>query len=93
VSKQRTTEVIRWIRTLDELPDEGVTVLLFGDMEGEPVWLGYLDEVEEFPCDCGKCIEVGRTDIWRTVDGAEIEGVTHWAEMPCGPVMSAEVGK
>jgi len=81
MSKQRTTERIKWIRTLDELPDAGVTVLLFGDMEGEPVWLGYFDEA------------TAHGYIWRTVDGAEIDGVTHWAEMPCGPVVSAEVGK
>jgi hypothetical protein len=84
MSKQRTSEVIRWIRTLDELPDEGVTVLMHGDFDGDPVWPGYLDEVDDV---------VVRTETWRTVDGAEIDGVTHWAEMPCGPVVSAEVGK
>ena len=84
MSRQRTTEVIRWIRTLDELPDEGVTVLLFGDFDGEPVWPGYLDEADEM---------ASGSDIWRTVEGTLIRGVTHWAEMPCGPVASAEVAK
>jgi hypothetical protein len=81
MSKQRTTERIKWIRTLDELPDEGVIVLMHGEFNICFVWIGYVDEVTANGC------------IWRTAGGAEIDGVTHWAEMPCGPVMSSEVGK
>ena len=84
MSKQRTTERIRWICTLNELPDEGVTVLMHGDFDGDPVWPGYLDEADEM---------TSGSDIWRTVEGTLIRGVTHWAEWPSGPVVSAEVGK
>jgi hypothetical protein len=66
-------ETIVWIATLDELPDEGVTVLLFTEGDGEPVWPGYFDEA------------TAHGYIWRSADGSEIENVTHWAEMPAGP--------
>lgn len=70
-------EVIKWISKNDELPDEGVTVLLHTTGEGEPVWPGYFDEA------------TAHGYIWRSVDGMEIEGVTHWAEMPAGPKVEA----
>jgi hypothetical protein len=66
-------EIINWIATVDELPDEGVIVLLYTTGDGEPVWPGYFDEVS------------AHGYIWRSADGMEIEGVTHWAEMPGGP--------
>ena len=66
-------ERINWIATINDLPDEGVTVLLFTEGEGEPVWPGYFDEA------------TAHGYIWRSADGAEIENVTHWAEMPAGP--------
>jgi hypothetical protein len=75
------TEQLTWVSVTDELPDEGVTVLLFGDFDGEPVWPGYLDEADEKAIGC---------DIWRAVDGMLIRGVTHWAEMPSGPVEVAK---
>jgi len=68
------TEQIDWMATCTELPDEQVTVLLFSkDAGGEPVWLGYLDEL------------TAHGYVWRSVDGTYIDNVTHWAEMPCGP--------
>jgi hypothetical protein len=67
------SEQLNWVDVCDRLPDEGVTVLLFGDMDGEPVWPGYLDDSPA----CGR--------IWRTIDGWITDGVTHWAEMPSGP--------
>lgn len=66
-------ETINWIPSVDDLPDEGVTVLLFTEGEGEPVWPGYFDEA------------TAHGYLWRTADGTQIEGVTHWAEMPAGP--------
>jgi hypothetical protein len=66
-------ERINWIATTEDLPDQGVTVLLFTEGEGEPVWPGYFDEA------------TAHGYLWRTADGSEIEGVTHWAEMPAGP--------
>ena len=66
-------ETINWIATINELPDEGVTVLLFMEGEGEPVWPGYFDEA------------TAHGYIWRSADGSEVENVTHWAEMPAGP--------
>jgi hypothetical protein len=71
-------EILNWIATVDALPDEGVTVLLFQTGDGEPVWPGYFDEVS------------AHGYIWRSADGAEIEGVTHWAEMPAGPTAKKE---
>jgi hypothetical protein len=70
---RKMSEQLTWVDVCDRLPDEGVTVLLFGDMDGEPVWPGYFDE------------STAHGDIWRTVDGMLIKGVTHWAEMPSGP--------
>lgn len=66
-------ERINWIATTNDLPDEGVTVLLFTEGEGEPVWPGYFDEA------------TAHGYLWRTADGTQIEGVTYWAEMPAGP--------
>ena len=69
-----STESIAWIPSSDELPDEGITVLLFSPDAAEPVWPGYFDEVS------------AHGYIWRTAMSDEITGVTHWAEMPFGPV-------
>ena len=73
LGKRIMHETINWIATINDLPDEGVTVLLFTEGEGEPVWPGYFDEA------------TAHGYLWRTADGSEIEGVTHWAEMPAGP--------
>jgi hypothetical protein len=70
-----TPETINWIPTTDELPDEGITVLLFNEGDGDPVWPGYLDEVS------------AHGYIWRDATGGQLENVTHWAEMPVGPVV------
>ena len=75
----RTVEPIVWVESSKELPDAGVTVLLFSKHDGEPVWPGYFDE------------STAHGYIWRSADGAEIEGVTHWAEMPAGPTQSVIV--
>jgi hypothetical protein len=71
--KPLVSEQIEWVSALDELPDEGVTVLLFSQADGEPVWPGYFDEA------------TAHGYVWRSADGMEIENVTHWAEMPEGP--------
>jgi hypothetical protein len=68
-----TSEQINWIATADELPDEGITVLLFHPDEDEPIWPGYFDEI------------TAHGYLWRSASGSEITGVTHWAEMPAGP--------
>lgn len=36
-------ETIKWISVADELPDAGVTVLLFHPSGSEPVWPGYFE--------------------------------------------------
>ncbi len=74
----KITESIEWIPTTTELPDEGVTVLLFAKGEPEPVWPGYFDEV------------TAHGYIWRTATGGVMENVTHWAEFPAGPVIKQE---
>lgn len=66
-------ESIEWISVIDDQPDEGVLVLLFSDSASEPVWPGYLDALTA--CGC----------VWSSADGSQIDGVTHWAEMPVGP--------
>jgi hypothetical protein len=71
-----TPETINWIPTTDELPDEGVIVLLFTEGDGEPVWPGYFDELS------------AHGYIWRDANGGQVENVTHWADMPAGPVVS-----
>jgi len=67
-------ESINWVAVADELPDEGVVVLLFTEGDGEPVWPGYFDEV------------TAHGYVWRTAEGLHIENITHWAEMPAGPI-------
>jgi hypothetical protein len=68
-------ETINWIPTADELPDEGVIVMLFTTGDGEPVWPGYFDEVS------------AHGYIWRDANGGQLENVTHWADMPAGPMV------
>lgn len=70
----QAVELVRWVSTADDLPDAGVTVLLFSADSSEPVWPGFFDE------------EAAWGYVWRTASGNEIEWVTHWAEMPGGPV-------
>ena len=70
----KAVEHIHWISVLQELPDEGVIVLLFTQGDGEPVWPGYFDEAS------------AHGYIWRSADGSQIEQITHWAEMPAGPI-------
>jgi hypothetical protein len=66
-------ETIKWISVLDDQPDEGVLVLLYAESASEPTWPGYLDALTA--CGC----------VWSSADGSQIDGVTHWAEMPAGP--------
>ena len=61
--------VVRWLSVADEMPDDGLTVMIHHAEEDEPVWLGYYD---------------GGDGTWRTVDGART-AVTHWADMPDPP--------
>lgn len=72
-NKPKVQESIEWIHTHTQLPDESVTVLLYCPDETEPVWPGYLDEL------------TADGYLWRAADGNELDGVTHWAEMPAGP--------
>jgi|JI8StandDraft_2_1071088.scaffolds.fasta_scaffold175681_2 hypothetical protein len=74
VQRDDLVESIQWVSTADELPDEGVTLLLFCPEASEPVWPGFLDEETADGC------------VFRTASGSIFEGVTHWAEMPAGPV-------
>lgn len=40
-----TPETINWIDVNDELPDEGLIMIVKHLSPNEPVWLGYLDDV------------------------------------------------
>lgn len=70
---ERTKEEIEWIPVEEEMPDDGMTVMIAtkdGIYEGaEGLWLGYYDS------------EAGR---WVDVNG-EYATVIAWAEMPHGP--------
>lgn len=65
-----TADTINWKRVEDEMPDADVTVLIHAPDGGERVWLGWYDS--EDAC-------------WREVGASEVEGVTHWADVPKGP--------
>ena len=67
---QPVEEIIRWIFTDDELPDEEIIVLLFApDLGSENVWLGWLDEGE-----------------WLVDNATKLDcEVIAWADMPSGP--------
>jgi hypothetical protein len=70
-------EKIQWIATADELPDAGVTVLIFIDGADEQVWFGYFEE------------ESPSGNVWTYASGMPVlEDVTHWAEVPAGPVLA-----
>jgi hypothetical protein len=69
----KRVEVIDWKCITAEMPDEGITVLLFALGSSEAVWPGYLDD------------STGPTPVWRSAEAGFLENVTHWAEMPQGP--------
>jgi hypothetical protein len=74
--KSGLLECVRWIESAKELPDAGVTVLMFIDGADEPVWLGYFEE------------ESPSGNVWTYANGMPVlEAVTHWAEMLSGPVV------
>lgn len=60
-------EVIEWHDVGEQLPDDGLTVMVCMPASDEPVWLGWHE-----------------SDTWFSIDGAELEGVERWAEMPTG---------
>lgn len=73
-------EPLNWIPITGNLPDEGITVLLFAECAGEPVWPGYFDG------------STADGHVWRSADGMQIEGVMYWAEMPAGPLLRQGYG-
>lgn len=70
-------ETIKWNDVDVELPDDSVTVLVhIPEADGEQVWPGYLDD-----------------DQWMGSDGMPLSvEVTHWAQMPIGPLGSNALG-
>jgi hypothetical protein len=71
-------EVIKWIDAAVEMPDDSIDVLVFGreclDDLNTLVWTGYWDSLDE---------------CWRCNNGSELNAITHWAEMPEGPEVTA----
>lgn len=71
-------ENIKWIDVDNDMPDDSIEVMVCYDSgivdECMRVWIGYWDS-ESF--------------AWRNADGARIENVLHWAEMPEGPKVAA----
>ena len=69
----RQEEIIVWHRVADEMPDADTTVLLWGPDYSE-VLVGVYDETDDPPC-------------WRDSEGFACDfEITHWADMPGGPV-------
>lgn len=65
------TETILWHLESDELPDAGVSVLMFIPTASDPVYFGYWDD---------------ESQAWIHDSGLTCkEQVTHWAEIPGGP--------
>ena len=65
-----SNETIVWKSVEDEMPDDGIDVLVKTRCASYPVWIGAYDSDEG----------------WRWCDGAmPLHDVTHWAEMPAGP--------
>ena len=67
-----THETIYWHDALTKLPDDGLSVLCFADDE---VFEGFTDGGND-----------DGTPHWCAVNAWEPRNVTHWAEMPEGPV-------
>lgn len=66
---------ISWISVKDNLPEEGLSVLVAIEDGAEPVWIGYLNLDAE----------------WRTQEGMTFENeVTHWMELPEPPPEAKE---
>ena len=63
-------EIITWIPTKQQLPDDEITVMLFVPEHDEPVWLGYHEDYAWY-----------LTDGTPLAQNA----VTHWANFPNGP--------
>ena len=62
-------ESIKWIPVDEELPDDGITVLINHPRLDEPTWLGYYERGIWFT-----------VEHERLPDNA----VTHWADTPAG---------
>lgn len=71
VSIDGSAEVIVWYSVERSLPDASTTVLVKSSDASDPTFPGYWDD------DAG---------LWFSIHNAEMEGVTHWAEMPAGPL-------
>ena len=64
------SETINWINAETDKPDADLLVLVA--RTGHDICIGYFDD------------EGG--EQWRADNGAVIGSVTHWAEMPLGPI-------
>lgn len=70
----KSVETLNWILIEDEMPDEGVVVLLYHPSASEPVWPGVFEG----------CTADGYAFVH--VDGSMVSGpVLAWAEFPGGP--------
>ena len=67
-------ETIRWLEARLVKPDDGQSALVaMPNSDSEPVWVGWYDSAE----DAWRCASSGV--LLRTT-------VSHWAEMPRGPL-------
>jgi hypothetical protein len=69
-----TTEAVEWIPAAGRLPDADLNVLCF-DAESMAVCEGFLDGEHD-----------DGSPLWRDVTAVTLGCVTHWAEMPRGPL-------
>lgn len=68
------SETITWIDAAERLPDAELNVLCF-DQESMAVMEGFLDGEHD-----------DGSQLWRDVTAMALGCVTHWAEMPHGPL-------
>jgi hypothetical protein len=66
-----STETITWHLASVDLPDAGLSVLMYLPAASDPIYMGYWDDDDQaWVHDCGMRVK---------------QEVTHWAEMPKGP--------
>lgn len=70
-----STEAVTWTLAADRLPDSDLTNVLCFDQESMTVCEGFLDGQHD-----------DGSPLWRDVTAVALGCVTHWAEMPRGPL-------
>jgi len=72
-----TPETITWREVASSLPDADTNVMLFCEELG--AFEGFLDGEKD-----------DGTPQWRDVTALPADGITHWSEMPQGPITNRQ---